>query len=358
MAKKGEVLNIEPGDVRNIALVRLSAIGDTVMLVPVVRSLLRQFPDARLTWVIDRAAYRLLAGLEKDLRLEFMVIDKPRKLADYRALYRQFKTLEFDLVLAMQANFRVNLIYPLIRAPIKLGFDRKRARDGQWLFVNRQIRFRREHLLESFFAFPEALGLGKRDLTWELPVGEEDYAEATRLAGTEPGYVVINPAASKAERSWLPERYAAVNDYLAQERGLPVLLTGGPGGGEAALAQAIVAKCQTPPVNLVGKTSLKQLAALMDRARFCICPDTGPAHIAVAMGTPVIGLYAVAPPELSRPWLWPELVVDAWPQAVRKFLGEDPATVDWNTRVHDPGAMALIGVEDVIARIDSLLDAG
>ena len=122
----------------NIAIVRFSALGDIVLAVPAVLSLRRSFPAATITWITSPLAYSLLQGLEG---VQFEVYDKPRSLKDYRAFYRAFKQRKFDVVLAMQANLRINLLYPALHAPIKIGFDRTRAREGQWLFCNQRIAF-------------------------------------------------------------------------------------------------------------------------------------------------------------------------------------------------------------------------
>jgi heptosyltransferase I len=104
-------------------------------------------------------------------------------------------------------------------------------------------------------------------------------------------------------------------------------------------------------LNLIGQTTPKQLAAVLGKVRALVAPDTGPVHIATAMGTPVIGLYAVAPPELSGPYLSRHLVVNCFPQAVRQMLGKDPDAAAWGTRVHSAKAMALIEVEPVLEKL-------
>jgi heptosyltransferase I len=122
----------------HIAIVRFSALGDVVMVAAAIRALQLSLPDATITWITSPLAYSLLQGMAG---INFEVIDKPRSLADYRAFYRTFTHRRFDVVLAMQANLRINLLYPALKAPIKIGFDRIRAREGQWLFCNKRISF-------------------------------------------------------------------------------------------------------------------------------------------------------------------------------------------------------------------------
>lgn len=339
----------------DLALVRLSALGDVTLAVPLVRTLRAAYPGARLTWITSPVAFSLLEGLPG---VEFVVIDKPTGFADYRNLARRLRGRRFDALLALQANLRVNFIYPLINADIKLGFDRRRAREGQCLFTNQRIRFAREHLLDSFLAFGRALGVKHSLIAWDLPLGEADLAFAEhQLAGDGP-LLAVNPAASKAERNWDVERYVAVLRAAHARWKVGVVLTGGSQPDEIDLGGRIAAQVPGRVVNLIGKTTPKQLAAVLKRSDCLLAPDTGPAHIAVAVGTPVVGLYAVAPPELSGPYFYPDLIVNKYPQAVRTLLGRDPETVPWNTRVHKEGAMALIQVEDVLEKLELVFGGG
>jgi heptosyltransferase I len=135
------------------------------------------------------------------------------------------------------------------------------------------------------------------------------------------------------------------------------VLTGGPSSIEVQFAAEVLAavKGKDAVANLVGKTTPKQLAAVLARSRALVAPDTGPVHIATAMGTPVVGLYAVAPSKLSGPYLSGELVIDRYPDAVRTILRRDPAGVPWGTRVHTQKAMELIQVTDVLDKLSVLV---
>jgi heptosyltransferase I len=335
-------------------VVRLSALGDVTLLVPTIRTLQQAFPEAAITWITSRPAYQLLEGIQG---VEFIVIDKPRGLGDYLQLRQQLCERHFDVLLAMQASLRVNLMYPCIRAKVKIGFDRQRARDGQWLFTNRRIPFAEQHLLDSFIAFAREIGATEAVICWDLAIGEEQRQWAREQLGEGGPLLAVNPAASKAERNWPVARFAEVINEAVRRWGVRVVLTGGPAEEEREIGRQLIAQLETAAINLIGLTSPKQLAAVLEAADCLLAPDTGPAHIAVAMGTPVVGLYAVAPPQLSAPYLYPELVVDRFPQAVQEILGQDPANVKWGTRVHDPSAMSLISVEDVLDKISQVLDA-
>lgn len=331
----------------------MSAMGDVTLVVPAVKTIQKAFPRARISWIISPLAHELLAGLPG---VDFIVMDKPASLGDYLALRRRLQPYRFDVLLAMQASLRINLIYPFIHARRRIGFDRRRARDGQWLFTAEQIPFQNGHLLSSFLDFAHLLGAREDDIRWDLPVPEADRQwAATQLQDLPGPYLAINPAASKAERNWPARRYVELIESIRRRWHPTIVLTGGPGELDMRLAEAICRACPEGVLNLVGRTRPKQLAALLQAVDVLVAPDTGPAHVATAMGTPVVGMFAVAPPGLSRPWLWPQLVVDRFPEAVEKLLGKDPATVPWGTRVHDVRAMQLITVDDVLDKLSQVL---
>ncbi len=341
-------------NIKHIAVLRLSALGDVVLMVPVVRAIQRRYPDAKISWIIDRSAYSIVDGLKG---VDFIVIDKPNSISDYWRLKQQLKKYRFDVLLAAQASLRANLIYPLIKAPIKIGFDKVRSRDGHSFFINRRIDFQEEHLLDGFMRFARALGVDDLSLQWDLPIESADWDWAKQQLSLKKGpWIAINPAASKKERLWLVDRYAAVIDEASKRWGVNVVLTGGLSKEEKRLAQQIVEKSKTDCLNLVGKSSMKQLAALLGSVNALVSPDTGPVHIATALGTPVVGLYAVAPPKLSGPYLSPELVINKYPAAVKQILQQDPNKITWATRVHDPKAMALITVDEVIEKLSLVLE--
>ena len=334
---------------KNIAVVRFSALGDVTLVVSAIRNLQRTFPDATITWVTSPLAYSLLQGLPG---INFEVFEKPKTLADYRAFYQAFSQRTFDVVLAMQANLRINLLYPALHAPLKIGFDRVRAREGQWLFCNRAIPFADSHLLDSFMSFTEQIGATVETITWGLPIGaaEKSWAQQQLKLLPRP-LIAIHPVASKMERTWLFERYAEVMQAVAQKWHGGIVLTGGRAPFEMDFCARLSSNAPSGTLNLCGKTTPKQLAALLGQVDVLLAPDTGPVHIATAMQTPVVGLYAVAPPSLSGPYGRQEFIVNRYPEAVRKFLNKDPQRIKWNTRVHHPQAMALIQAEDVLRQI-------
>ena len=337
----------------NIAIVRFSALGDIVMVAAAIRALQQNLPHVTITWITSPLAYSLLKGMHG---IDFEVINKPRSLSDYRAFYRSFSDLHFDVVLAMQANLRINLLYPALHSPIKIGFDRTRAREGQWLFCNQHIPFKDNHLVDSFLSFVETLTGKLATATWDMPVDESDMQWAREQLDKLPKpWIAIHPHGSKAERNWLPDRYAEVVEKTVSRWQGGIVITGGNSSAEQSLCDQLAQITPEKTLNLSGKTTPKQLAALLSLVEVLIAPDTGSVHIARAMDTPVLGLYAVASPKLTGPYQRMEYCVDRYPQAVEKFLGKNLDQLPWNTRVHHPDAMALISVDDVMQQLEKVL---
>lgn len=323
------------------------------MVAAAVRALQQQLPQATIIWITSPLTYSLLGGMKG---VEFEVIEKPRTLNDYRSFYRTFRRHRFDVVLAMQANLRINLLYPALHAPRKIGFDRTRAREGQWLFCNQHIPFRDTHLVDSFLSFAETLTGAPAAAIWDLPLDKSDLRWAReQLHALPKPRVAIHPHASKTERNWLPERYVEVIRQAVSRWSCGIVLTGGTSLAEQSLCVQLAQTAPQQTLNLCGQTTPKQLAALLGLVDGLIAPDTGAVHIARAMNTPVIGLYAVASPKLTGPYQRMEYCVDRYPQAVQKFLHQEPERLPWNTRVHHPDAMSLIAVEDVMECLERVL---
>ena len=321
------------------------------MLVPLVRTLQAHFPNTILTWVISRPAYDLVEGMDG---VEFIVIDKPNSLSDFWKFKQEMRHRKFDVLLAPQASFRTNLLYPLIKAKRKIGYDNHRANDGHRWFIKEKIIPGSEHTLEGFLKFVEPLGIKEKVIRWDLPISAEDYAWAEKhlpKEGEGP-ILVVNPAASKPERSWLVERYIEVLLEAKRRWQVQIVLTGGPGTYDRELADQIAKEIQV--TDLVGKTKPKQLLAVISKAHAVLCPDTGPSHMAAAVNTPVIALHAVTNPLVSGPYTFLHLVVNRYPEAVQQFLGMPYEQHVWGTHVHGDNTMQLISVEEVMAKLEQI----
>lgn len=338
---------------QDICILRLSAIGDTCHVVPVLRTLQQAWPASRFTWVIGALEARLMGAVPG---VEFITVDKNAGRGARRALAQRLRQRQFDVLLHMQLALRASLIARQIRATVKLGFDRPRARELQWLFTNRRIAARRhEHVMDSFFGFAVALGVHERVLRWDVPVPEAAAARALAVIPDGTRTLIISPCSSHALRNWSAQRYAAVADYAVQALGLQVLLCGGPGAADRQMGAAIMRHVRAPVGNRVGMDDLPQLLALLARATVLVSPDSGPVHMATMVGTPVIGLYAATNPARTGPYLSRAWCVDAYAQAAMRFRGRPAERLAWTTKIEVPGVMDLIEVPQVTARLDALV---
>ena len=337
----------------DLCVIRLSAIGDTCHTVPVVRALQAAWPSTRLTWIVGKTEHSLLRGLEG---VEFVVLDKSQGVGGYGGVRRALRGRRFEALLHMHASARANLVSLLVSSPIRLGFDRARARDYQWLFSNVRLPARpQRHVMDGLFEFAEALGVERGTPRWDIPVEPADAAFAERAVEPGGATLVISPCTGQRfrnYRNWRVDWYAEIADYAAMRYGARVLLTGGTTEIERSYGLGITERCKAKPQNLIGRTSLKQLLAILERSSVVLCPDSGPAHMATAVGTPVVGLYATSNRHRTGPYFSQHLVVDKYPEAVEREFGRPIDTLRWGQRVRDPEAMSLITVPDVVAKLD------
>ena len=340
------VLSEQPND---ICILRLSAIGDVCHAVSAVQAIQRHYPAANITWVIGKVEAALLDGLPG---VELVIFDKKLGKEAYKQLKQTFRHKKFDILLHMQVAFRANLVARCIPAKIKIGFDWHRAKEAHSLFINRRIKKQPSaHVLEGFMGFAQAIGVPCREPRWQLPVTDLDRQTAQQHLEGLSRVVVIAPAASGPERNWLPERYAEVARH-AHNQGFSIVLTGGPTALEQRLVSDILQHIDFPVLNLVAKTSLKQLLCVLEQALLVIAPDTGPAHMAVTVGTPVIGLYAHSNPARTGPYLYQDYIVEVYHQSLLQQYDKTADQLPWGRRVKGNQLMAQITTESVIAMFD------
>lgn len=339
-------MSLNPNSINSLCLLRLSAIGDVCHAVAMVQAIQRQYPELKITWVIGKLEYQLLKHLPG---IEFVIFDKSQGWRSYFSLHKALKGRRFDVLLHMQVALRATLASLAISANVRIGFDRARAKEGQWLVTNHRVEpLAKPHVLEGFMGFAKAIGVNDLTPQWNIlvPIADTEFAQM-HIKDNESVFIIC-AAASKAERNWLPERYAAVASH-AIAKGFRVMLCGGPTQLEKDLAEQILQACPSKIDNLVGKTSLAQLLALLKRASLVLAPDTGPAHMAVTQGTPVIGLYAHSNPGRTGPYLSQQFVVSVYDEVI---ASQQRGEVKWGTRAKGEHLMALIGVDAVIEKFD------
>lgn len=338
---------------KSICILRLSAIGDVCHAIASVQAIQKQWPDTKVTWIIGKIEAQLVSGLAG---IEFVVFDKKSGIKAYQNLWRALKGRRFDILLHMQVAIRASLATLCIRANEKWGFDRSRAKEGQWLFTNRKITPQEQpHVAEGFWAFTQAIGVeqGKKP-SWNMAIEPEVLKWRNKLLDISKPYIVISPAASKLQRNWITERYAAIADYAASKN-YRVIISGGPTVMEQQLAESINHLSNCSIMNLVAKTTLPQLLAVLEGAKLVIAPDSGPAHMATIVGTPVIGLYAHSNPKRTGPYLSYDTTVSVYEELVVKQTVKSIKDNPWGKRVKGDHLMKLISIEDVISAFDRII---
>jgi len=338
---------------QSICILRLSAIGDVTHVMPIIRLIQRYRPGTHITWIIGKLEGQLLQGLAN---VEFIVYDKHGGLRAIRGLRKALKGRSFDVLLHMQVSACANLLSTQVKAPARIGWDRPRWRERHQWFINRSVRsVPRQHQVDAFLEFAVALGLESGPPEWNLPITKEDAEWAKQQTGDEAPVLMISPCSSHPARNWSADRYAAVADYAISKYGMRVVLVGGPTETELNTSRDIEAAMHGPVLNLIGKDTINQTVALLQRATVLLSPDSGPVHLASAVGTPVIGLYAATPSLRSGPHRSLDLCVDQYTQAARKYKHKEPQELRWGQRIEFPGVMDLVETGSVCEKLDALM---
>jgi heptosyltransferase I len=334
-----------PGD---ICIVMLSALGDAVHVLPVVNALRRAWPETRITWLIQPVPFRLVEGHVAVDR--FVVFHRRKGLAAWRSFRDAAHELRrgepFDLLLALQVYAKAGILTALTPAAVKLGFDRRRARDLNWLVTNRRIpRHPVQHVQDQYLEFLEYLGIDPEPVEWRVPIRDEDRAaQAAFFNGLDRPAAAVVVGTSRPEKNWAPARYARVLDAMESDLGLRPVLVGGPSPVERRLADEILARTSARVVDTLGD-DLRRLVWTLDGAALVLSPDTGPLHLARALDTPVVGLYGYTNPKRYGPYRkYEELVVDGYAH----HAGEAYAP----SMEYRPDGMDRVTVDGVLEKIE------
>ncbi len=327
----------------SVGIVMMSAVGDAVHVLPVLTALKRHAPDVRTTWVLQPGAAALVRGhWAVDEIIEF---DRSRGWRAYPAIRRALAKHTFDVVLALQVYFKAGIVTSFTNAPVKLGFDRERARDLNWLFTTDRVPAREgQHVQDQYFEFLEALGVPHDPVEWDLgPWGHERPWQGAFLSRFDRPIAPIVVGTSKPEKDWVPERWAEVCDILWGDFGLQPLLVGGKSPRELAAERIILDCARTPVVSALG-SGLRNLVGILDGAALVLSPDTGPLHMTVALHRPVISLMGYTNPKRVGPYrCYHDLLIDAY---------GDPGEVYPLSMENRPGRMPRITVRDVADKIE------
>jgi heptosyltransferase I len=327
---------------KRICIVMLTALGDAVHVLPVVNALKRHSPDVHITWILQSGAAALVRG--HPAVDDIIVFDRAAGWRGFRDARLALASRRFDAVLLLQPYLKAALLATFARAPLKIGVDRSRAADLTWLAT--PVRLPRRplgHMQDQFLEFLEFFGVPAEPLTWKLgPWPGESLAHRSIGPETERPTAAIVVATSKAEKDWIPERWADVCDVLVESYGLQPVLVGGRSERETAAERIIMHRARHRPVSALG-SGVRPLVSILDRASLVLSPDTGPLHMSVALDRPTISLIGYADPRRTGPYRrYHDLMIDAF---------HDPGEVIPITNQRRHGRMARITVRDVVDRV-------
>ena len=327
----------------HVLIVMMSAAGDVVHTLPVVNALKRFQPGCHITWVLQPGPATLVHGHPNVD--EILLFDRSRRWRAFLDMRQALATRRFDLVINLQVYFKAGIVTALASAPVKLGFDRTRARDLNWLFTNRRIPpHANQHVQDQYFEFLRELGVPWEPVEWNIgPWTHERTWQRELFSGFERPAAPIVVATSKPEKDWFPERWAEVADALWHDFSLEPVLVGGRSDRELHAERVIRERARHAPRSALG-SGLRRLVAILDGSALALAPDTGPLHMAVALNKPVVSLMGYTNPKRTGPYhRFHDLIVDAYGDP-----GEDYPISMENRR----DRMERIQVRDVLDRVE------
>jgi heptosyltransferase I len=335
-------------DAKKICLVRPSAIGDTVHALALANGLRHGFPDARITWVLQPVPCQMV--MHQPCVDRFITFERKGTVIDWLNLFRRLRKDRYDLAVIPQASGKTSLIAAALRSTVKLGFDWGRSREMHWLATNHHIPANAMgHVQDQLLEFLAYLDINDYSPFWDFCFTNEEK-NWRRSFFSEIGKPVVGFVISSAhpEKDWHPEKYAQVIDHVAQNPNLVPMLIGGPSTHERNAAARIAGLCRSVPKVALEKP-IRRTMLQLSGCRLVISPDTGPLHVAVALNTPVVGLYGYSNPKRCGPYKkFHDLLVDKYNDP-----GEENAPI---TRKTKPGRMAAITVAEVIEKIERGLE--
>ena len=332
-----------PSPLHRVCVVMMSAVGDAVHVLPVINALKRHSPDIHITWVLQPAPATLVRG-HRSVD-EILIFDRSKGWAAFSDIRQQLAGRTFDLVINLQVYFKAGVVTRFTRAPVKLGFDRARARDANWLFTTHRIPpHSLQHVQDQYFEFLTALGIPYDPVEWDLgPWPSERAWQRQFFERFDRPIAPIVVATSKPQKDWMPDRWAQVADALWHDFGLAPVLVGGRSPRELHAEQSIIERASHTPHSALG-SGLRNLVSILAGAELVLAPDTGPLHMAVALDRPVVSLMGYTNPKRTGPYRkFHDLIVDAYGEP-----GED-YRISMENRVD---RMPRISVRDVLDRVE------
>ena len=307
-----------PTDMENILIIKPSSLGDIVLALPALSALRRNFPNARISWVV-RPEFAPL--LEEHPHLDEMILFdrkllgkawfRPGAFCSLARLIRRLRRSKFDAVFDFQGLFRTAALGWL--SGCKNRFGMANAREGARFLYTHKVEQNQDciHLVDYYLKVIEAAGAPDLRVEFVLPQDAAAADSARRLLrehdiGPEK-YVVFVPGSTDADKCWPVERFAALAQKISSRFSVPIVATGM--ASEASFIDRLSSLANVPVINLAGRTSLKELTALLRAAKLVVSNDTGPGHIAAALGTPLVLMFSWSNPARIAPYGRPECMV-------------------------------------------------
>ncbi|OYP38311.1 glycosyl transferase family 9 [Rhodopirellula sp. MGV] len=280
----------------------MSAIGDTILTLPVACALRDRFPDSTISWVVEEKSSPMVqrhSAVDNVIVLERGWFTSPKRL---RAARTQLRELQVDVSVDCQGMTKSSLACYLSGAPHRIGYAGKHAREISGWFSNVQINPVFHHLTDRSLELLIPLGINSPAIRWDLPVADPARAWARRYRSTLSAakIAILNPGATWHSKRWLPERFGETARYLHERYGYRSIAVWGT-SLDRAMATDIVSTSRGAAI-LAPETDLQHLAAMIETADLFISNDTGPLHMSVAVGTQTIGLYGATQPGDSGPY--------------------------------------------------------
>ncbi|MCB2146929.1 MAG: lipopolysaccharide heptosyltransferase II [Deltaproteobacteria bacterium] len=291
----------------NILIVKLSAIGDVIHTLPALSALRARYPAAHITWLVEAAAADLVVGHPALDRVmvshrkrwirQLKGLQRWRALSEIRRFWRDLRDTRYDIIIDFQALLKSGLLVWLARGERKIGFDKgMQHQEHSYLLLNERIPpvDMEVHALTRGLMLLRAIGIEAKSVVYDVPVSADDrrrvrtMLESEGIDGSRP-LVAINPVALWETKLWRNDRFALLADRLIAEHEVDVVFTGGP--GDRAVIHDIRRRMASPSVDFSGRTTLTMLAALFQQSALMVTTDTGPMHLAAAVGTTVVALF-------------------------------------------------------------------
>lgn len=327
-----------------VCIVMMSAVGDTVHVLPLLHALKRAKPDMHVTWILQPGPAMLVRGHQ--LVDEILLFDRSKGVKGFLDIRTQLRSRSFDLVIDLQVYFKANIITSFINATVKLGFDVARARDLNWLFTTHRIPpHAMQHVQDQYLEFGDWLEVPTAPVTWGLgPWNDEERSWQKQFyARLERPAVPIVVATSKQQKNWLPERWAEVCDVLYADLGVQPILVGGRSPAEVECERVIMEQARHKPLNMLGNGGLRGLVGILDKAALVLSLDTGPLHITVALDRPVVSLMGYSNPKRVGPYRkYADLMIDVYGEPGEEY----PISME-----NRPDRMSRITSRDVLDKV-------